>query len=208
MPRTKTSTVNHKLPQVGKGRTPYERQKAKAAFLSAYASCAILHKSCDIARNNVGTIRYWLSTGFLQQSEIDQSYEQYQDRIRDVLHELAIEGINKPLSDRHGHILLDGQGNPVYNNTKDSKILLKMASKHLPEYKDDVSGHSSNAVTINIGTSPNNLYYVGIDLHDWQLDDVRDLIAVVKRGESNKISPEGQASNVQQHSVNVVESQV
>ena len=44
----------------------------------------------------------------------------------------------------------------------------------------------------------NNLYYVGIDLHGWNLDDVRELIAVVKKGEANKQLPE--------HSQTVIES--
>jgi hypothetical protein len=174
------------LPQVGNGRSPYQRKKTKAAFLSAFASCAIMHKSCEIARINVATVHYWLSTGFLQQGEIDAAYAAYQDRIRYVIHELAIEGTETPLNDGHGHVLLDSHGNVLTRNTKDVKILLQMAKTHLQEYKDNDNGHTSNVVNVNVGTMVNNPMYGGIDLHGWNLDDVHDLIAVVKRGESHK----------------------
>jgi hypothetical protein len=175
----------------GNVRTPYQREKSKQAFLDAYASCAILHRSCEIANIASTTVRYWLNSGFMTQAEIDAAYESYQDRIRGVIHDLAIEGTDIPLNDGHGHVLLDASGNPLMRNTKDIKVLLAMVRQHLPEYKDGVNGQSSNtAISINIGTSVNNLYYVGIDLHGWNLDDVRELIAVVKRGESNKVLPE------------------
>lgn len=180
---------------VGNTRTPYQRQKTKAAFLSAYASCAILQRSCDIAHIVPATVRYWLSTGFLQQYELDAAKEQYNDRIRGVLHELAIEGTNKPLNDGHGHILTDASGNPLMSNTKSEKLLLHLANVHLPEHKDTVNGHSSNTVNINIGDI-HSTYFVGIDLHYWRVEDVQKLKALIIEAESHKQVSEHSQNNV------------
>ena len=66
----------------GNVRTPYQREMSKKAFLDAYASCAILHRSGEIANIVPTTVRYWLNNGLLTQAEIDAAYEAYQDRIR------------------------------------------------------------------------------------------------------------------------------
>ena len=102
--------------------------------------------------------------------------EQYNDRIRAVLHDLAVEGTDIPLNDGHGHILTDASGNPVMRNTKSEKLLLHLAKVHLPEHKDN--GNSSNTINISIG-DVHSMYYIGIDLRDWHIDEVAKLKALI-----------------------------
>ena len=128
---------------------PYQRQKVKKEFLEAFARYAILHKACDIAGIHPATVRYWLGTGFLEQWELDAAKESYNDRLRGVLHELAVEGTDIPLNDGHGHILTDASGNVLTRNTKSEKLLIQLAKVHLSEHKDN--GNSSNTINISIG---------------------------------------------------------
>lgn len=64
-----------------------------------------------------------------------------------------------------------------------------MAKRHLPEYKEEP--YQTGTINVNITAIPtNNLYYVGIDLKGWQLEDIAALKEVVQRGESRKLIPE------------------
>lgn len=102
-----------------------------------------------------------------------------------TIHDLAIEGTNRPLNDGHGHVLLDESGNPILANTKSEKLLAQLAKARLPEFKDNADGNSSNTININFG-DVTSTYYIGIDLKTWHVDEVTKLKALVQEVENRK----------------------
>lgn len=64
------------------------------------------------------------------------------------------------------------------------KVLLHLAKVHLPEHKDNANGHNTN-ISINIG-DVHSMYFVGIDLHDWHVDEVQKLKTLILEVEQRK----------------------
>ncbi len=111
------------------------REAKKEKFLASMSHTNIVTASCESAGISRDTFYRWKDEGFITQAELNDSYARYLDLIRGELIKRGFVGTPK-LIISNGRVVVDADGQPIMQNQIDSKILLEMAKKHLPEWKD------------------------------------------------------------------------
>jgi hypothetical protein len=135
------------------------RLKKKKIFLQAMTQNYNIGFACKRAKINRNTYYYWLDHEFLLPTELEQARASYHDNIRQTLWELGVEGVDRPMNDGHGHILLDSSGQPLMQNSKDTRVLLFLAERELPEYRE-LKNANNPAVQVNVFNPDPSLYIV------------------------------------------------
>lgn len=181
------------------------RLKKKKIFLQAMTQNYNIQFACKKAKINRNTYYYWLESTFLLTSELEQARAQYQDNIRHTLWELGVQGVDKPMNDGHGHILLDNNGQPMLQNTKDTRVLLFLAERELPEYREQRAANNPT-VQVNVFNPDPTMYIVDhnneliprstafiANLRDYSVDDIAELRHTIERIEARHAIVESQS---------------
>jgi len=118
------------------GAIPDDRKlAAKQKSLDAMSRMNIITASADAARVSTDTIWRWRKENFITEDEIARSYHRYQDMIRGELTKRIFLGTPKPALS-NGRLVYDHEGQQVMINVVDNRLLEKLATKHLPEWKE------------------------------------------------------------------------
>lgn len=138
--------------------TDQERRLRQELFCTAYQQtlCNIT-ASCQHAKVTYHTYKHWLTHDVVFQDMLKAAKQKAQDSLRGVILEHGIQGV-KRLVIQGGKVVTDLEGKPVYETVYDNRILLRMASTLLPEYKElALQGKQASQDTIPISL---NRYYV------------------------------------------------
>jgi hypothetical protein len=118
------------------GPIPDERRmQAKKKFLDAMSRSNIITASADAAGVSADTIWHWRKENFITEAEIDTAYRRYCDYLRGEITKRAFIGVSKPALSS-GRLVYGGEGQQVFINVVDNRLLEKLATKHLPEWKE------------------------------------------------------------------------
>jgi hypothetical protein len=162
--------------------SPQDREKAKALFLASMKQRNVIGAACRAAGITHGAYQYWLNTGYLTPDDLQEAYSEFQDRLRDIAVDIAVEGIDRPLAN-NGHLVLDQYGQPIMTNTKDTRMFAKMLEKHLPEYAEQARQVD---ITLNAQQAERTSYHVTIDtrlLTPQEYSTLRRLAKAIERRE-------------------------
>ncbi len=110
-----------------------QRAQKKERFLESISRSNIVTASCESAGISRDTFYRWVAEGFITQVELDEARGRFHDLIRGELIKRGFIGIPKMVI-QNGKVVTDEDGKPLQQYFPDTKVLLELARKHLPEW--------------------------------------------------------------------------
>ena len=174
------------LPAVrSQGQTLSEKQRiaAKLQFLDGMAKTNIISASCEHAQISYTTYVGWIRSGHLIQTELDEAFRRYQDMLRGEIAKIALVGVPKVIV-HNGKIQVDKTGKQQTVNVRDPKILIELAKRYLPEWRDapKEDAPASNADVSGIPTQ----YLLAIDARYLLSDEIAQIRTIAANIETRK----------------------
>src|SRR6266704_4033632 len=126
-----------------------QRAQKKERFLESISRSNIVTASCESAGISRDTFYRWVAEGFITQVELDESRGRFHDLIRGELIKRGFIGIPK-LVIQNGKVVTDEDGKPLQQYFPDTRVLLELARKNLPEWSgfkfEDEPEHSEDGI--------------------------------------------------------------
>jgi hypothetical protein len=139
-----------------------QREVRKQKFLDAMGRLNIISASCQHAGiASRDTIYRWQAEGYLTRDDMNNAYATYCDMLRSELYKRTMVGIEKPLY-QNGKPVLDSMGEQIITRVIDSRLLLELCRKHLPEMKESDQVH----VVMEVGDSIPDEFRITFDARD------------------------------------------
>ncbi len=126
-----------------------QRAQKKQRLLEGMSRSNIITASCESAAISRDTFYRWVADGFITQVELDEARGRFHDLIRGELIKRGFIGIPK-LVIQNGKVVTDEDGKPLQQYFPDTRVLLELARKNLPEWSgfkfEDEPEHSEDGI--------------------------------------------------------------
>jgi len=122
-------------PSISPATSTPQKEAIKAVLLDTLSKTNIRMYACKQAGIQHSTFMKWCRAGFITQEELDVCLVAYQDYLRGEIFKVGVTGVEMPMV-RNGRVVYDDDGSKVMEYKKDSKVLIEIAKRYLPEYKD------------------------------------------------------------------------
>ncbi len=110
-----------------------QRAQKKQRFLESMSRSNVVTASCESAAISRDTFYRWVADGFITQAELDEARGRFHDLIRGELIKRGFIGIPKIIVSG-GRVVTDEDGKPLQQYFPDTRVLLELARKNLPEW--------------------------------------------------------------------------
>jgi hypothetical protein len=126
-----------------------KREEKKQRFLESMSRSNVVTASCDSAGISRQAFYRWVADGFITQVELDEARGKFHDLIRGELIKRGFIGIPKMVVSG-GKVVTDEDGKPLQQYFPDTRVLLELARKNLPEWSgfkfEDEPEHSEDGI--------------------------------------------------------------
>lgn len=185
-----------------------EEDPRKAAVAEAYATSPTLASAARIAGVNAPTVYGWKKSCEKFQSALEEVRPIYGDTIREVIHQRAFEGYEKPVIYKGqliwrrdpltGDLELDDDFMPIplTERVVSDRMLERLAGANLPEYAQTSGSSAKVNVGLNAGGDGTNIE-AGVEIQvnfvdppDWDKAEWGEDGRVVLEGTAIDVTPE------------------
>lgn len=114
---------------------PSQRELIKHRFLDAMSKTNIIQAALDAGGITRHTYLSWVKDGYITQEDLDEALARFLDYIRSEIAKRTFVGTPRVMKNA-GKVMTDKDGNPMYEHRLDNQMLIKLAEKYLPEWKE------------------------------------------------------------------------